>query len=81
MTPNITKSSGPLKSFGQVLRRLSASLRRKKLQIRALRLNRHKKEAVQGIRRDIMHVGVPAHRLRDAVRDPLQPPDMEAPDY
>lgn len=65
----------------KVLTLLNASLRRKKIQLRALRLMRHQKDAEQNARRDLAGLGVPIYRLGRAMRDPLQLPDMNEPDY
>lgn len=64
----------------RVLTTLSAPLRRKTIQLRALRLKRHVREAEKDIQQDLLRIA-PIRRFGRALPDPLQLPNMEEPDY
>jgi hypothetical protein len=69
----------PTRYFSKLL--LTASQRRKKLIIRALRLRRHREEGQNTVRSDLFAIGVPVRRVVHAARDPLRKPVMVDPEY
>ncbi len=72
-----------MKGFSSLCSSVYGALRRKKLVLRVLRQRRSVVEARDGVRSNLLQIGVPFNRAIRAARatDPLAVPPPEEPDY
>ena len=78
LSRNLTRGSPSLPSKSGAIR---VNLRQKKMQMRALRLKRHRKEAEQEAPMALMNLGVPPRRLMRILHAPLRLPKGKNPVY